>query len=141
MNGHHLTRSRSLVLSVIRSAHGKHLSAEEIATAVNRRRPAIHLATIYRALQYLTREGLIKRCSFNENHAHYEASRNAGVHLVCNSCGVVREIDDRQSHRLFTALGQSLRGSFEVNAWQMELVGICRRCAGRNSRVPVRERQ
>ena len=134
MNGHHLTRPRSRVLSVIRGSQGKHLSAEEIAAAVNRRRPAIHLATIYRALQYLTRQGLVKRCSFNENHAHYEASRNAGVHLVCNSCGAVREIDDRQSQKLFTTLGQSLRGSFEVKAWQMELAGTCRRCAQRQGR-------
>ena len=130
----HLTSSRQRVLDAVRGARGRHLDAGEITEIVNRRRPDVHLATVYRSLQYLTRQGLISRILLNDDHVHYEAAHNGGVHLVCTGCGGVREIASSQPRRLLQALGRSLRGRFEVADWQMQLVGTCRRCRQRQGR-------
>jgi Fur family transcriptional regulator, ferric uptake regulator len=133
----HLTSSRQRVLNAIHGARGRHLDAREIAEIVNRKRPDVHLATVYRALQYLTRQGLVSRVLLNEDHVHYEAAHSGGVHLVCTGCGGVREIAGGQPQRLLSSLGRALRGRFEVADWQMQLVGTCRRCsrpAGRGKR-------
>jgi Fur family ferric uptake transcriptional regulator len=129
-----LTSSRQRVLDAIRGARGRHLDAREITDSVNRRRPEVHLATVYRSLQFLTRQGLISRILLNDDHVHYEAARNGGVHLVCTGCGGVREIAGSQPQRLLRSLGRTLRGRFEVADWQMQLVGTCRRCAQRRDR-------
>ena len=130
MNGtNRLTGPRQRVLAAIRGARGRHLDAFEVAAAVNRASPAIHIATIYRSLQYLVRQGLVKRSLLSENHAHYETGRNDGIHLVCSRCGGVREIGGRRSKDLLRTLDRSLRGRFTVNTWQVELTGTCGRCA------------
>ncbi|MDI6740490.1 MAG: transcriptional repressor [Candidatus Edwardsbacteria bacterium] len=138
MNGtNRLTGPRQRVLAAIQEKRSRHLDAGEIAAIVNRKSPAIHLATIYRSLLYLTRQGLVKRSSLNENHAHYEASRNDGVHLVCSTCGGVREVGDRQSKKLLArhgGLSSTLKERFTVSTWQMELVGTCGRCARQSGR-------
>jgi Fur family transcriptional regulator, peroxide stress response regulator len=129
-----LTNSRQRVLDAVRGARGRHLDAGEIAEIVNRRRPAVHLATVYRSLQYLVRQGLVRRILLNEDHVHYEAARHGGVHLVCTGCGGVREVPGGQPRLLLSSLGRALRGRFEVADWQMQLVGTCRRCAQRRGR-------
>jgi Fe2+ or Zn2+ uptake regulation protein len=135
MNGtNRLTGPRQRVLAAIRGARGRHLDAFEVAAAVNRSAPAVHIATVYRALAYLVRQGLVKRSSLNQNHAHYETGRNDGVHLVCSICGGVREIGGRQSKKLLTGLESSLKNRFTVNTWQVELTGTCSRCARPNGR-------
>jgi Fur family ferric uptake transcriptional regulator len=129
-----LTSSRHRVLDAVRGARGRHLDAGEIAGIVNRRRPDVHLATVYRSLQYLTRQGLVRRILLGGDHAQYEAAHNGGVHLVCTGCGGVREVPGGQPRLLLSSLGRVLRGRFEVADWQMELVGTCRRCAQRQGR-------
>jgi len=133
-----LTSSRQRVLEAIRGARGRHLDAREVAAAVNRRRPEVHLATIYRSLQYLVRRGLVSRILLNEDHVHYEAAHNGGVHLVCTGCGGVREIVGSQPQRLLQSLGRALRGRFEVADWQMQLSGTCRRCSRTAARPGAR---
>lgn len=124
--GERLTGPRRRVLDAVRGARGRHLDAFEVAAAVNRGRPAVHIATVYRSLAYLVRQGLVKRSLLNQNHAHYEAARSDGVHLVCSSCGSVREVDAR---RLLRTLDRSLRGRFTVATRLVELGGTCGRCA------------
>ena len=141
MNGtNRLTGPRQRVLAAIRGARGRHLDAFEVAAAVNRASPAVHVATIYRSLQYLVRQGLVKRSLLNENHAHYEIGHSDGVHLVCASCGGVREIGGRRSKRLLTGLTTSLKNRFTVSTWQVELTGTCVRCARGAARPPARNR-
>ncbi len=133
--GERLTGPRRRVLAAVRAARGRHLDAFEVAAAVNRGRPAVHIATVYRSLAYLVRRGLVKRSSLNQNHAHYEAARSDGIHLVCSSCGSVREIGGRESARLLRTLDRSLRGRFTVATRLVELGGICGRCASANGRA------
>ena len=141
MNGtNRLTGPRQRVLAALRGARGRHLDAIEVAAAVNRASPAVHVATIYRSLQYLVRQGLVKRSLLNENHAHYETGRNDGVHLVCSICSGVREIGGRQSKKLLAGLESSLKNRFMVSTWQVELTGTCGRCARASGRPAAGKR-
>jgi Fe2+ or Zn2+ uptake regulation protein len=116
------------ILLVLRRARGRHLSAEEVQARVNRSGPPVHLATVYRALQSLTATGRIKRSSLSENHAHYELADNYGVHLLCESCGRLREERLEPAERLLSSLKRRLDGKFTIKSWQMQVVGRCSEC-------------
>lgn len=109
------------------------MSAEEIHSLVNRGGAAIHLATVYRALQALTSSGEVKRSSLSENHAHYELGANAGVHLLCEGCGQLREEKLGPAERMVNILNRRLGGRFRVRTWQMQVTGLCRHCRGREA--------
>ncbi len=95
---------------------------------MNRRGRPVHLATVYRALQRLTASGLVKRSSLAQNHAHYELAGNAGIHLLCESCGRLKEERLETAERMISMLKRRLGDGFEVKNWQMQVTGRCREC-------------
>jgi Fe2+ or Zn2+ uptake regulation protein len=62
-----LTRYRKTVLQVLRSNHN-HPTAAEVFRIVRRRRPGVAYATIYNALNWLERGGLIASTSPTKPH-------------------------------------------------------------------------
>ena len=86
-------------MSVRISAHAKtvlgvlaekrcHMTAEEILAGLD----GIGTATVYRALDYLTELGMIRRLSLGKKSAVYEYIRDSHMHFVCNRCGKVYDI-------------------------------------------------
>lgn len=124
------TEAAGRVLTVLRQDKSRHLSAEEISQRVNRCGPPVHLATIYRTLQRLTARGEVKRSSLAQNHAHYELAGNAGIHLLCESCGRLKEERLETAERIVSMLKKRLGDGFEVKNWQMQVTGRCRDCRG-----------
>jgi len=123
-----LTTQRRRVLEAVAAARGRHPSAIEVCRTVNRRRPEVHLATVYRALQYLAGRGLVTRTSLGQNHAHYQAAGRDAVHLVCSSCGDVREVCGQRPLRLLPSLDRALPKAFRVDSWQLQVTGLCGKC-------------
>lgn len=117
------------ILSVLRHRRHRHLSVGEIHTLVNRSGPAVHLATVYRALQRLLASGQVKRTSLAQNHAHYEINDNQGVHLLCEACGRVEERKLAEAERMIKDIDRRLEGRFKVRTWQLQFTGRCRQCS------------
>ena len=65
-----------------------HLTAEEILASMDN----IGTATVYRALDHLTEQGLIRRLSLGRKSAVYEYVRDEHIHFVCRPCGAVYDI-------------------------------------------------
>lgn len=127
-NSVYRSEAAARIISVLRQTRGRHLSAEEVHGRVNRLGRPVHLATVYRALQRLTARGEVKRTSLAQNHAHYELAGNAGVHLLCESCGRLREERWERFERMVSMLKRRLGDDFEVKNWQMQVTGRCRDC-------------
>ena len=126
-----LTGPRRRILETLKRLRGKPLSAGELSDILKRQGADVHLATVYRALQYFAARGLVKRSSLWENHAHYEMADSRGVHLLCDRCGRTREMDIARADALFGQVKKGLRGTFKVKNWQLQLVGTCGQCAGK----------
>jgi len=65
-----------------------HLTAEEILESLD----GVATATVYRALDHLTELGMIRRLALGKKSAVYEFIRDSHMHFVCNSCGLVYDI-------------------------------------------------
>lgn len=149
--GERVTPARRAVLSVVDAADrtDEHVGAEEIAARVATMQPAVHRATVYRALTSLAEAGvlshvhvggsgtvyhLVSREGAAEGAAQGAAEAAAGgaayrhLHVQCVSCGRVL---DAPAHVLDEAAAQ-LRSTlgFELETTHAALLGRCADCAG-----------
>jgi len=107
------TLPRLRILEIFENANQRHLSAEDIYRRLLDKHLEIGLATVYRALAQLQQAGLLKHAHFTAGKALYELDDgHHHDHLVCTSCGLIREFHDNaienDQHRVAKKLGYEL---------------------------------
>jgi Fur family transcriptional regulator, ferric uptake regulator len=124
--GGRVTTPRRAVLDVLLE-HRDHITADEVAAAVQERHPEVHLSTVYRALDAFEQLGVVTHVHLGHGRAIYHLTDEIHHHAVCEACGDVVELpadvfDDLQ-RRLQREHG------FRADAHHFALVGQCARCA------------
>lgn len=124
-SGGRLTTARRAIVDALVGASG-HVTAEELAAAVQRSFPDVHLTTVYRFLDTLESLGIVDHVHLGHGRAVYHLADEAHHHLVCETCGAVVEVPDE----LFDDLGAELLAAygFAVRPRHFAVVGRCRRC-------------
>lgn len=105
------------------------VTAREIADLLRERGSGVGLASIYRALDLLDRQGLVQRFDVGEGIARYEPAMPGGDHhhhLVCDSCGSVEPFEDDALERAIHGL--SAKTEFTIAAHDVTLHGECPAC-------------
>jgi Fur family peroxide stress response transcriptional regulator len=123
-----VTPQRMLLLGEIREKG--HVCIDELYKLVKAVSPSVSLATIYKNVNLLVEEGLLKEIPIEGAKSVYEINMGDHVHYVCSKCGFVEDLEDDS---------YSLRGFLEnkygrqINSVGIMIKGICRSCAGTNS--------
>ena len=119
-----MTRQRRIILEELRKVD-THPTADQLYLCVRDRLPRISLATVYRNLELLVREGLIQRLEFGGTRKRFDGNPEEHHHLRCLSCGEVR---DASGH--IPALQRVARSSdgYEITGYHLELTGYCACC-------------
>jgi len=123
-----LTPHRAAVLEVLQRSH-THPTVAEIYQKVRRRRPGVAYATIYNALNWLTRNGLAVELKFGDEASRYDPITERHDHLVCTSCGALMDSTIELPRRMWASAGR--RVGFRVQDYRLELLGLCPRCVRR----------
>jgi Fur family peroxide stress response transcriptional regulator len=112
-----------------------HPTAESVFSRLRRDFPGLSQATVYRTLEYLERESLIRRVSAPEGVSRFDANLGNHQHLVCRACGSLTDISipALSRHDLPAVSG------FQVEELDIRLVGRCHGC--RNSKSRARSRR
>lgn len=120
-----VTPARRAVLEVL-VASADHLTAEEILERVEAVAPDVHLATVYRALETLTRVAIVEHAHLGHGPAVYHLAADDHHHLVCETCGAVTEAPAS----LFRSAERRMRDEFGFvpNSRHFAIVGRCRAC-------------
>ena len=127
-NGHRLTPQRMLVIEVLHNAD-KHISAEEIYAQLHSRYPYANISTVYRTLELLKKLDLVTETNFGEGRVRYHvAEKGHHHHLVCNSCGMIIDLEESALHPLQDTLLQKY--DFDADLRHLAISGECRRCRG-----------
>ncbi len=128
------TAARELVFSVMESTP-EHLSAEEVLSEVRKAEPGIGLTTVYRSLELLHRNGLVRKFDFGDGRAVFElndtlSGKGPHQHLLCRRCGRVQDLTG--------CLGETLPGSmkecidrehqFTAEEAVIRIYGLCSDC-------------
>lgn len=123
-----LTPLRRKVLATVWRSHHP-LGAYEICDALVADGESVLPPTVYRALDFLERNGLVHRiASLNAYIGCNQVGRHAnGRYLICSDCGSVAELPaDELLDRFALEAG---RLDFEPRAVRLEAVGRCAACA------------
>jgi Fur family peroxide stress response transcriptional regulator len=120
-----LTEQRRLVLETVLDLDN-HPTADQVHEAVARRDPRVSRATVYRALESLTRTGVVAKASHPGRAVRYDRHVESHHHLVCVRCDAVIDFADERLDDLPVPDTSGL--GFEVSGVQVQLRGICRRC-------------
>ena len=121
-----ITAARRTVLDVLAAESG-HMTAPDLVAAVHARVPQIGRASVYRALELLTRLGIVQASTLGGGSATYMlAPAGHHHHLVCRACGRTIEFDECAlgdiAGRLAAAFG------FQIEGHLVEVYGRCADC-------------
>lgn len=126
--GHRITPQRALIIEAIVQSC-QHMTAEDVFTVVEQRTPGVNIATIYRTLDFLVKEGLAHRTDLGSGQVIYATIRHGPhIHLVCRQCGRVIEADERLIGSLRVQLQQEY--GFAADLEHVALSGVCQECQG-----------
>jgi Fur family ferric uptake transcriptional regulator len=123
-----MTRARELVFREILSAPGVHPNADEIRRRLRAKKKDVALATIYRTLNLLVRSGLVMAVDLGESHSHFEPewSETAHGHLICLSCGRVKEFGQAGIQEAIRRIGET--EGYRLDKFSLQVFGFCRDC-------------
>ncbi len=127
--GGRATPPRRTLLEVLFEAE-EHLSAEELAAAVQSRAPDVHMSTIYRNLEDLQRLGVVVHSHLGHGPATYQLASLAHGHFICEVCGTTIEAPDE----LFAGLARTVKSKlgFSIDPHHFAILGRCASCADRS---------
>lgn len=128
--GVRLTELRRRVLELIWQSHAP-AGAYQIMEMLAGERGRIAPPTVYRALEFLTREGLVHRIDSLNAYIGCRAPQapHQAFFLICRHCGDAAEFhDDALAHQLARCVGQA---RFRIESATVELAGACASCTAK----------
>ena len=104
----------------------EHPSAEQVYEVVKQSIPSISLATVYRNLNQMYEEGIIKRLEINKEY-HYDAFINEHIHFVCINCGSILDLNiSGINKKIFAKIKEQTNN--EPKSSEIIIYGICEKC-------------
>ena len=128
--GHRSGGARSAVVDLMAGQHCC-VTAQEIFDRLREDGQVVGIASVYRALDLLSRMGLVRRLDLAES-AYYEPAHPGGEHhhhVVCDRCGKVSSFEDQALETAIERLARRLK--YSVAEHDVVLRGSCPDCRGR----------
>ena len=124
------SKQRDEIIEIL-SEKNYHPTSEEIYLELKKKLPGVGIATVYRNLEQLTRDGKIVKIDIPDGAARYDGNTVRHYHIRCTSCGDVKDVWmdlDLLSH-LET---EKFAPGFEIRDYSINLWGICKNCREKN---------
>jgi Fur family ferric uptake transcriptional regulator len=121
-----MTRQRKAVLDELRKMTS-HPTASEIYDRVRQKVPRISLGTVYRSLEVLSRQGVIRVVQLNgAAQRRFDGRIENHYHVHCLRCG---RLDDVPPETMGSSgIAPDHVGDYRVFAVRVELLGVCQTC-------------
>ena len=114
------TRQKKLILEIINNSHN-HLSAEEVYIECRKDIPNISLGTVYRILNQLVDNQLVRRLKVQE-FDRFDSVHTKHNHFICTKCNSIYDLfDDIIDIDMIEVPGR-------VDDYDIKFIGICNDC-------------
>jgi Fur family transcriptional regulator, zinc uptake regulator len=123
-----LTAPRRHVLEVLATSH-KPLGAYEIIDLIARKQARPAPITVYRALDFLMKHGLVHRIESRNAYVACAHNHDTGAlvaFLICDTCGAVGEASTAAMVQLVSAAAR--KAGFRPSMSVIEIAGTCSHC-------------
>ncbi len=118
------TPERFAILARVLGMKG-HFDAEGLHKALDSDGYHVSLSTVYNSLELFCECGLLRRHTFGRE-AQYEVDLGSHFHLICESCGKIKEVDDAELVRGIMGRRYS---AFTPAYCSVSVYGKCSSCA------------
>lgn len=117
------TPQRTAILSEIYSAG--HIDIEKLHESILDK-IKVPLGTLYRSITELSSAGILTTLAINGLKTHYEISKSAHSHFVCDKCGNVIDIECAPESLINTP---AFTRNFNITSVSVTAHGICENCS------------
>jgi len=124
------TLARKAILDILEKFK-KPLAVVEIIKKLKEKKILIDRVTVFRNINLLVNKGLIDKVEFNEGKYRYEiASLPHHHHLVCTSCGKIKDIKSNSLHEEIDRISKTVNETldFKIEEHKVEFFGKCIKC-------------
>jgi Fur family transcriptional regulator, peroxide stress response regulator len=122
-----MSKQKEAIIRVLRET-SSHPCAEWIHEEARRDLPGIGLATVYRNLRLLKKEGEVVEIHTSENGGRYDYNTGTHYHFCCDRCGVILDLDEPVDPAIEERVAS--KTGLRVTRHHLELGGVCLGCQG-----------
>ena len=123
--GFRMTPQRMAILHVLRH-DGTHLSPAEVYKKARKEMPSLTEPTVYRTLEFLAENGMIRSSHSGSGHLTYEIAGEDHHHVVCRICGSEIEVEHTLLENLYRKL-ETTSGYRSIDS-HVTFFGVCPDC-------------
>lgn len=133
--GHRITKVRQEMVKILVKHERVHpVSVADMLHALEERSLSVNKTTVYRELEFLIGEKMVREVDLLEGWKRYEVitSGDHHHHLVCTRCSAILCVD---MHEDLAALEMEIgkRFNFRIQSHQLEFFGRCDSCGSSES--------
>jgi Fur family ferric uptake transcriptional regulator len=120
-----MTEQRQVILEEL-SKTTSHPTADEVFLKVRKRLPRISLGTVYRTLELLSENRIIKKLEWAGRQKRYDGNFKTHYHIRCLKCDRMDDVFIES----FSVIEETLETvtDFEIIGHRLEILGICSTC-------------
>lgn len=119
------SRQREIILETLRE-NVVHPTAEYLYELVKEKDPNMSLATMYRNLNKLADNGIIKKIEGLETSSHFDHNTHEHYHFICDKCKKVFDVPFEIAPDVAAKTEQ--KTGFTVKGYDIAIHGICSSC-------------
>jgi Fur family ferric uptake transcriptional regulator len=120
-----MTSQRRVILDIVRASR-THPTADEVYERVRRKLPKISLATVYRNLEALSREGLINKLELGSSQKRFDPLIDDHYHIRCSICHKIEDVPKQPGQQIDSMIKKISK--YKITGHTLEFTGICPEC-------------
>ena len=120
-----MTSQRQLIMDELMKSKS-HPTADQLFYTVREKLPRISLATVYRNLEMLSKNGRVLKLDFGDGKMRFDGDTGDHYHLYCISCGKVEDLPEYAIKKF--EIDTSMINDYKITRRCVHLFGICKEC-------------
>jgi len=119
------SKQRQRILELL-TGTDKHPTAIWVYDQLRKEYPSLSLGNVYRNLNILVEQGLIKNSDFMGSFERFDANVNPHYHFICENCGSIVDIDMPIENELNDKASKT--ADISIRYHKMQFYGLCSKC-------------
>ena len=119
------SKQRERILEILKNTR-IHPTAGWIYNKLQNEFSGLSMGTVYRNLNILIEQGLVKKIDFGSTFDRFEANIHPHYHFICENCGAIKDLDMPIDKSLNEKVNKQT--NYQTNRHRIEFYGICDEC-------------
>lgn len=119
------SKQRNLILDTVVS-NPIHPTADQVYSAVKQIDPNISLGTVYRNLNLLAENGMLKKICISYGSDRFDGRTDTHFHMICDKCARVYDVELEELANIKQNILKNT--GFTVTEYELTIQGICPDC-------------